>query len=349
MGKWKAFNVGDYRLGRLDGEAVAVWYDGEPRRRHRYRLGVATETEGRAALARFARQNDSLAALQTQKVADIWDAYIKDRERDGKGMQIFKHNWKALAPTFGALVTTDVTEDLCRAYAVERFGIGRAPATVNTELSRLSQAIKWAHDRGLIVARPKVWIPSAGRPRSRVLTETEFLAILDGCRQPHVRLFAILLLCTGGRHTAVCELTWDRVDFDQGEIDLRTPGTVDPMSKRHRKGRAIVAMNALARAALTEAKAGALTDRVVEQHGKGLKTVKEGFKAACERAGVDGVSPHTLRHTGASWAWSSMPAQLVARFLGHSNTKTTEAVYSHSSAEQTRGVADVVNLKIVRK
>lgn len=46
MRKWKPFNVGPYRLGILDGEAVAVWYDGEPRRRHRWRLAVTTEADG---------------------------------------------------------------------------------------------------------------------------------------------------------------------------------------------------------------------------------------------------------------------------------------------------------------
>lgn len=264
-------------------------------------------------------------------------------------MEIFKHNWKALEETFGGLSSSEVTEDLCRTYARQRFAMGRAQATVNTELARLNQALKWAFDHGLIQRRPKVWIPSAGKGRQRVLTEGEFLMILDGCIQPHVRLFAILCLCTAGRHKAICELTWSRVNFAAGTIDLRKPQKVDPMSKRHTKGRAIVAMNDLVRAALIEAKAGALTKYVIEQHGKPLKSVRDGFANAVERAGLAGVTPHTIRHSAATWAWGKMPPHLVARFLGHANTRTTEAKYAHQDGEQTRGVADVVNIQLVRR
>lgn len=68
MGKWGEFRVGNYRLGQLNGEACAVWWerDGAGRhQRHRYRLGVSSEKEGRAALAVFARSYDRLAAERT--------------------------------------------------------------------------------------------------------------------------------------------------------------------------------------------------------------------------------------------------------------------------------------------
>lgn len=348
MGKWRPYNVGKYRLGQLRGEAVAVW--SEPGgKRPRFRLGCRTEAEGRVALARFARSNDSLDAVQTQRVDAIWKAYVADRERDGRGMAVYHHNWKALEPTFGPLLASEITEDLCRAYARERFDAGRAPATVNTELSRLSQALKWAFDRNIISPRPKVWIPSPGGPRDRVLSEAEFIVILDACKAPHVRLFVILLLCTGGRHRAVLELTWDRVDFAAGTIDLRTPRTIDPMSKRHRKGRALVAMNGLARAALQEAREGALSAWVVEQHGKPLKGCRDGLRSACERAGIDGVTPHTFRHTAGTMAWMNCTPQQAARFLGHATARTTEKVYAHPTADFTASAAAAVDLNVTRR
>jgi len=346
--KWRPYNVGAYRLGQLGGEAVAVW--SEPGgKRPRFRLGVRTEAEGRAALARFARANDRLDAVQTQRVDAIWTAYIADRERDGKGMLVYHHNWKALAPVFGCLTADEITEDLCRAYARQRFEAGRKPATVNTELARLSQALKWAHERHIISLRPKVWIPSAGEPRQRVLTEDEVLAILDGCATPHVRLFLILLICTGGRHHAIVELTWDRVDFAAGTINLKAPRVVEPMSKRHQKGRAIVPMNDLARAALLEAHEGAVTDFVLEYRGARLTGVKDGFAAACARAGIRAVTPHTIRHSVASWQWEKVSPEQVARFLGHKTVKTTERVYAKPSTDFLTDAAEVVNLQVVRR
>lgn len=353
MGKWRPYNAGKYRLGQLNGEAVAVWSERRTDgtwHRPRFRLGVRTEAEGRVALDRFARANDTVDARATQRVDAIWSAYIADRERDGKGMAVYAYNWRAIEPWFGARLADEVTEDLCRAYARERFSQGLAPSTVNTELARLSQALKWAADRAVIPRRPKVWIPRPSEPRARVLTETEVLAILDGCAAPHVRLFVILLLTTGGRHRALVELTWDRVDFERGTIDLRTPRTVDPMSRRHQKGRAIVPMNGLARAALAEAREGAVTDWVLEYRGRPLKGVRDGLQAACVRSGVEGVTAHTFRHTVASWQWERIEPEKVARFLGHRNVATTRAVYAKPDATTyLSDAAEVVDLPVRRR
>jgi hypothetical protein len=57
---------------------------------------------------------------------------------------------------------------------------------------------------------------------------------------------------------AILDLTWDRIDLDRGLIHL-----TDPERRRTNKGRATVAMNAMARAALTEARQGSTTRYVV--------------------------------------------------------------------------------------
>lgn len=346
MPGWRPYNVGRYRLGQLKGEAVAVWQDGGTRRR--FRLGVRSEIEGRAALARFARRADAVAAQSTQTVGAIWAAYIADRERDGKGMAIYRHNWRALEPTFGPLPAEQVTADLCRTYARERFAAGRAQDTVWTELSRLRTCLAWAERERIIDRRPRVWVPRKGQPRARVLTEDEVMRIVDGCAMPHVRLFVILLLCTGARHRALVEMTWDRVDFERGTIDLRVPGVIEPMSQRHRKGRAVVPMNGLARAALQDARLAARTEWVIEYRGQPLTGVRDGLAAACRRAGVAGVTAHTFRHTVASWQWGQVSPEQVARFLGHANTRTTEAVYAKPEVDFLEPAARVLNLKLVR-
>lgn len=346
MPGWRHYNVGRYRLGQLKGEAVAVWQDGSTRRR--FRLGVRSEIEGRAALARFARRADAVAAQSAQTVGAIWAAYLADRERDGKGMAIYHHNWKALAATFAALPAEQVSADLCRTYARERFAARRAQDTVWTELSRLRSCLQWAERERIIDRAPRVWVPRKGAPRARVLTEEEVIRIVDGCAMPHVRLFVVLLICTGARHRALVELTWDRVDFERGSIDLRMPGQIEPMSQRHRKGRAIVPMNALARAALQEARLAARTGHVIEYRGQPLTGVRDGLAAACRRAGIAGVTAHTFRHTVASWQWERLRPELVARFLGHANTRTTEAVYAKPDVEFLEPAARVLNLKLVR-
>lgn len=372
MGKRRGreYTVGRYRLGWLYDpierrhEACAVWAT-EENPRHRRRLGVYTEVEARVELDKFARRLNVLQAAGSQTISDIWKAYVADRKMDGKGMAIFEHNWKALAPRFAALSPSDVDADLCRSYARDRFEAGKlvkvrrgdkvdterrelSPSTVWTELVRLRVCLEWAEERQLIAKAPYVWVPAPAEPKQRTLTEEEFWRLVDACRSPHVRLFALLLIATAGRHTAVLELTWDRVDFEASIINLKKPTPRDPMSKRSFKGRATVAMNNLIRAALTEAKAGATSPYVIEWNGNGepLLSVKKAFARAVQRAGLSGVTPHTLRHTAATWLTEGDVAiEKVARFLGHKDLATTQA-YSKPKGGQLAGAANVVELRL---
>ena len=40
---------------------------------------------------------------------------------------------------------------------------------------------------------------------------------------------------------------------------------------------------------------------VIHENGKRIGDIKKGFAAACARARLEEVSPHTLRHTAATW------------------------------------------------
>lgn len=371
MGKKRGreYAVGKYRLrwlhdksARRD-EACAVWYEGKIR--HRHRLGVYNEDEARSALDRFARRLNTLQAVDAKTIGELWAAYLADRKMDGKGMQIFEHNWKALAPRFALLSPQDIDAELCRSYARDRFERGKivrrregdkvvevrkdiSPSTVWTELVRLRTCLQWAAERELIAKAPYIWVPSPAEPRQRVLTEDEVWSLIDACKSPHARLFMLLLIATGGRHVAVLELTWDRVSFEGGSINLQKPTDRDPMSKRSFKGRAIVPMNNLIRAALSEASGGAQTDHVIEWDGRPIKSAKKVFQRAVTAAGLEGVTPHTFRHTAATWLTEDeVPIEKVARYLGHKDLATTQA-YSKPKGSQLTGAAEVVELRMAR-
>jgi integrase len=360
------YTVGRYRLQLLNGEYCAVWASKE-NPRHRRRLGIfkgEPEDKAKLELDRFAKTLNVLESVDKQTIQEIWDLYIADRKADGKNMEVFEYNWKALAPRFAQLVPSDVTADLCRSYAKDRFEAGKevkvrhgdelvierrdiSPSTVWTELVRLRQCLLWAEERHLIPRAPYVWVPSPTKPRQRVLSELEFWSLIDTVTNPHVKLFILLAIATGGRHTAILELTWDRVDFDTGIINLKTDIDRDPMSKRSYKGRATVAMNNLIIAALKEAEEGATSNYVIEWDGQPLKSIKKAFQRAARKAGLTGVTPHTLRHTTATWLTEGdVPMEQVARFLGHKVTTTTEKVYSKPKGGQLAEAAKVIDLRL---
>lgn len=71
--------------------------------------------------------------------------------------------------------------------------------------------------------------------------------------------------------------------------------------------------------------------------------------AAVSRAGLDGVTPHTLRHTAASWATNSGASmEFVAKLLGHRDPTTTRTVYAHADVDSLRPAADVIDMRIRR-
>jgi integrase len=58
------------------------------------------------------------------------------------------------------------------------------------------------------------------------------------------------------------------------------------------------------------------------------------FRAAANDAGLEGVTPHILRHTAAVWmAAAGVSMARIAQYLGHDNSRTTEAIYARFAPE----------------
>jgi len=259
----------------------------------------------------------------------IVEAYLD--EKDGRIVDPtrLRNAWKQAKAHFGHLRPDQVNPDVCDAYIAMRRKAGRKDATILKEINVLRQAMNWRR-----VTTARFSAPPQPEARDRHLTRDEFRRLLDGCAQPHVRLFCILALATAARKTAVLQLTWDRVDFERRKIRLAVVGN------RRIKGRAIVPMTDRAHEALEEARKGAMTPYVIEYGGKPVGDIKKGFAAAVRRAGLEDVSPHVLRHSAAVWmAEDGVAFTEIAQYLGHSDPKITYRVYSRYSPEHLRRAA----------
>jgi integrase len=272
--------------------------------------------------------------------------WLADREQDGFANSVYRANWVALAPAFANRRPELISVDDCRAYARHRFEAGRSSWTVHTELSRLRACLHWARQRKHLATEVYVWVPSAGQSRDRVLGVDEIHRLLSGAMagDPHIMLFVVLAITTGARHAAILDLTWDRIDWVAGTIQYDENLPPDPMSKSWRKGRATVPMNAMSRQALELAFRGRQTEFVIEHGGRRLLSVREGFANAVRRAGISGrVTPHTLRHTIATMTNDAgIDIRQVAGLLGHRDSRTTDAVYTHNDPQRFLGRAVAV-------
>lgn len=309
--------MSEYTLTRHRGKWALTFADGE--RRRRITTGTADERDAEH-IARSIWQR--LTAAQSERLTDLWPAYVRDRIQDGARADRFKAHWTALAPTFANRIGGTVTREDCRAYYRERKALGYSDSTIRTDLELLRACIRRHYGN----AAPSLWIPPASKPRDHWLTKEQARELVDACATPHVRLFVILALATGARAGAILDLTWDRVDFAAGTVDYRPTG-------RHQtnKRRTVVPMNATARQALTEAYSARLSDHVIEYGGKPVASVKKAVQRLSERTGI-AFSPHVLRHTCAVWmAQDNVPMQMISQYLGHTSLRMTEQVYARYS------------------
>ena len=330
----------EYRIGRLRGGFVVTWKDDRTGTRRRYRLDALTVKGAEAEALDVIRRET--VPLGTATVATIWEAY---RQHLGQrpAATALGYTGRSVLPHFGALRPDQIEVSHSRSYAALRKKAGLKAGTTWTELGHLRSSLTWAVKVGLIPRAPYIERPQKPAPKDRWLTHAEIDQLLAADAEPHVRLATLLMLTTAGRVSAVLDLTWDRVDLERGQINLR----VDQEGPR--KGRAVVPINATLRAALTVAKEAAMSDYVIEWAGGRVASIKKGFMAMVGRSGLQGVSQHVLRHTaGVHMVEAGIPMSAVAQYLGHSSTAVTERVYGRFSPQFLQSAADVLDFGKVR-
>jgi site-specific recombinase XerD len=211
-----------------------------------------------------------------------------------------------------------------------------APATINRHLAALRKFFLWAKAQGWLrelptdevrgvreVARPPKWLEK--RDVDRLIREAE--------RGGSKRDLAIVRLL---RHTGlrVGELVALRVgDAETSE----RKGAVVVRSGKGGKQRT-VPLNVDARraiAAYNEVRPQVPSSHLfISQRGEGLQAqaVENLVKKYAGRAGLDGVTPHTLRHTfGKSLIDAGIDIGTVATLMGHERLDTT-ALYTQPGA-----------------
>lgn len=265
----------------------------------------------------------------------IVSAYIADREADGIASTSRQRDaWKAMKPFWDAVTPDLIDREMAQSYARQR---PVSAATLRYELGMLSVALRWAVEAGHIAKAPTIWRPDPPERRIRNLTRRQFEVWFEQVRAPHARLYVELGLATMARPTAILELTWDRVDFERGTVDLNPKGR-----RQTRKRRPVVPLNDDALGALKAAYEARQSASVVERGAKPVASVKKAFQAASERSGIH-VTPYTLRHTGAVWAAEAgVSMDELAQFMGHDDAATTSKHYARYSPGHLRRVADAV-------
>ena len=328
-------------IGRLRGGYCVTWYEDGKRRRHQLKARTPKEAESEA-VALFRRKQIADKPLG-RTVAEIWEGYRMELG-DKPTAKTIGYTGKAVLPFFGSYLPDLIDHEMCRSYARNRMDAGKSQGTVWTELGHLQSALKWAQKAQWIDRAPHIWKPSKPETDKRILNRGEARALIEAAEAPHIKLALTLLLGTAARVGAILDLTWDRVDFERGSINLRVTGA------ETRKGRAVVPMNGMVRGAMSTAHDMALSDYVIEYAGDRVGSIRKGVTGAIKRSGIGHVTIHELRHTAAVTMLSGGVAlEMVAQMLGHSNTAITFKTYARYMPEHMQNAADVLDFTSLRK
>lgn len=155
---------------------------------------------------------------------------------------------------------------------------------------------------------------------------------------PKAANIARLWALTGCRREEIASLKWIEVNLADGLLELddsKTGKSVRPLGAA-----AVALLQSLPR----EVGSGYVFPA---ERGDGyFQGTKRIWAKAVKKAGLPGVTPHTLRHTIGSTAISTGEAlALTGAILGHSNPRST-AIYAHVQNDPSRRAANRVTKKI---
>jgi integrase len=309
-----------------------------------------------------------LKDIEAIDVADVLSVYDEDcRERQANKSK-FDERLARLVKWWGGKMLSNVTGVNCRAYTKFRGSDGGARRDLEDLRAAINHHAKEGFHRGIV----RVVLPEKGLARDRWLRRSEAARFLWACwryretqtihigplkgqrietdKRPlrHVARFALIGLYTGTRAGAIATASPYRaegksfVDLDSGIFNRQAIG-----KRATTKRQTPVPLPDRLLAHLRRwARLGIAKSHFVEWNGKPVASVKTGFASAVRIAGLDvatgNVTPHTLRHTAATWLMQrGAPMWEAAGFLGMSE-KTLRDTYGHHHPAHLRGAADAI-------
>ncbi len=211
----------------------------------------------------------------------------------------------------------------------------------------LSAVFSFAVRRSIVPANPceKAVVKKTDNQKTRFLSLAEVQLLGEACdlleaEGVNVKALNIVRLwvLTGCRRQEIAELKWSEVDFERGLLilaDSKTGRSIRPLANV-----ALALLKSIDRVADSEFVFPA--DRG-EGFFQGTKTI---WPKIVKKAGLEGVTPHTLRHTMGAISTSTGEAlALTGAILGHSNMRST-MIYAHVEMDPSRKAANRVGKRI---
>ncbi len=228
-------------------------------------------------------------------IADVLLVYAKEWLPKTRSAKKAAHNVSNLKGFWGLKTAVEINAETCKEFADKR-----PPVAGRRDLEVLRAALLyWNKFYGPLDKIPSIVMPDKPAPRDRWLTREEAKRLrLAAMKTPHLYRFIILGLKTGSRSGVLLNLQWDWIDLKRGIMSRRAPREAENSTKRTppvKLGRSLVRLLRLWKRRDKGIK------YVVHYEGHPVRKLRRSWQTACTAAKVKDASPHTLRHTKATW------------------------------------------------
>ena len=306
--------------------------------------------------------------IDTIDVADVLSIYDDDRGPRLADRTKADQRLARLNEFWGGKVLAEVNGATCREYIAWRKSVAGARRDLEDLRAAINHHANEGYHRGIV----GVPLPPKGKPRDRWLTRQEAASLLWTCwrtrevqvhqtadltqlavptdKRPlrHLIPFLLFGLYTGTRASAILAASFNR-GMSRSFVDLEG-GIFYRLAEGHRetnKRQPPVPIPPRLLAHLRRWRTrGVLRDHLVEWQGQPVRSIKTGFATAVKRARLSGrVTPHTLRHTAATWLMhAGVDKWEAAGFLGMS-VEMLDRVYGHHHPDHLRSAARAIGYR----
>jgi len=275
-------------------------------------------------------------------IADVLNIYVVDKGTNVSRPGELAQRVAALSAFFGEKMLIDINGPLCRKYAEKRGSISMA----RRELQDLRAAINHHRKEGLCSEVIEVVLPEKEEPRERWLTKEEAVRMAKAAwryremqkghptkrrSRRHIVRFMLIALYTGTRSKAICNAALaprpgcGHFDLEAGLFYRQAQG-VKKTKKRQPTCR--IPHRLLCHLRRWK-RLGIAKEFAVEFFNAPVSNIHKAFARVAEEAKVEGVTPHTLRHTAITWAMQDgWEINKVCEFFGVTQ-EVVERVYWH--------------------
>lgn len=294
--------------GEQEAEAVRIKREAEILERSVY--GPAATVTFREAAVVYC---ETVAPSGTQR-----DIILGRKTKDGS------LGWN-LVDAIGDKKLQQIDQTVIDEIARTRFA-GASAATIQRQLITPVSAVMRKAARRKWCAEPHFERPRVSESRVRWLTPDEATVLLDAAAD-HLRPLLVFLLGTGARLSEALDLEWADIELSEARCHFwRTKGGASRIARLPPS-----AVTALANLDHDEGmvflnhQGKPYVDRKRESGGQ----IKTAFRGACRRADIENATPHTLRHTWASWFYAASKDPLRLRTEGGWKSLSQVERYAH--------------------